>query len=60
MPTEFVLCEHPDLPGQTARLPRSALARSDWRPVDNASPVPAGENTDGVAGASNPTENDEE
>jgi len=39
---EFLICEHPDLPGQTARLARSALASlPGWTPVDSKPRRPA-------------------
>lgn len=36
MAAEFVTCEHPDLPGQRAVLPRSALrTMPGWQPVED-------------------------
>jgi hypothetical protein len=55
---EFVLCQHPALPGQTARM---AKPRNGWEPVapENPSQPDGGEEDSPSAGPSNTTQDEE-
>jgi hypothetical protein len=52
----FVLCEHPDLPGQPALM---SHPRNGWQPVATENPAPSGAEDSPNAGASDTTQDEE-
>lgn len=55
MPTEFVLCSHPEVEG-TARLPRTALKHlAGWQPVEADAPTHVDEDPTGDPAALTPS-----